>query len=63
VQLDWEHAQVYSGIPPLAIQKRASLTGGNWENVGQLSPTNGVNTWAGSIDPQAFYRLAVTNAP
>lgn len=63
LQMDWMHDQVYPDLPPIAIQRRDSLSSGYWEHAGQYSPTNGVNTWSGSIAPQAFYRLAVTNAP
>lgn len=63
VQLNWEHAQVYADLPPLAIQRRDSLSDGGWEQAAQYSAQDGMNTWSNTAVSPAFYRLAVTNAP
>jgi hypothetical protein len=62
VDLEWNHAVVGPGVPPLAIQRTTNLTSGVWESIGSYSPTNGVNVWRVDL-PGAFYRLAVTNMP
>ena len=61
--LVWSHARVDAGIPPISIQRRASLVTGSWTNVATYTPTNGINTWASPLPSNGFFRLCVTNMP
>ena len=63
VRLVWAHARVDDAIPPISIQRRASLITGDWEHVWAHSPTNGINTWENPLPDNAFFRLCVTNMP
>ncbi len=59
----WTHANVDPRIPPIVIERRTNLIHGAWEYAGQLTPTNGVNSWSPAPGLSGYFRLAVTNAP
>jgi hypothetical protein len=64
LRLTWEHAKIDPAIPPIRIQRRNSLTTGDWEYVGEKMPTNGTNSWDDYLSfPRAFYRLVSPDMP
>jgi hypothetical protein len=64
VRLTWEHAKVDPAIPPIRIQRRNSLTTGDWEYVDEKSPADGTNSWGEALlFPRAFYRLVRPDIP
>jgi len=63
VRLVWAHACVDDAIPPISIQTRASLITGEWINVDQKQPANGVIEWSSYMPVGDFFRLCVTNMP
>jgi uncharacterized repeat protein (TIGR02543 family) len=61
--LRWRHAAVDPVIPPISIQRRASLITGVWVHAWAHSPTNGTNSWVSPLPDNGFFRLCVTNVP
>lgn len=63
VLIEWRHALVHAGIPPIEIQACTNLSSPQWSKVGEKSPTNGVNQWQESFETKCFYRLVVPSVP
>jgi hypothetical protein len=63
VEIEWQHAHVSAGIPPVTVLATTNLSSGPWFRVGEKSPADGTNVWTDLSPDRCFYKLAVTNAP
>ena len=65
VVLKWQHEKIATALPAIKVESTTDLSIGTWLPVGQMVPTNGLNTWSGAVSasPQLFFRLALTTGP
>ena len=63
ITLRWQHAAIVDPIPAITIKASTNLITGPWVDAGTTIPTNGVNTWAGSVSQKLYYKLVGAGEP